>query len=214
MQQKEVPNNLASQQLYALEQPTIRIVAKIALIVGSVRRDRQGIKVARWMEGNLKNRNHTVFFIDPLELNLPLLDRMYKEMVNPSEKMKSIRNKIKVAEGYLAVTPEYNRGPSGAIKNTLDYFLEEYYFKPSAIVSYSPGIFGGVNAAQQVRLVFAELGAPSIPSSFSIPRLFKVFNEEGTLIDDAYNKRVSKFLAEFEWYIEAFKNQRAKGVPY
>jgi NAD(P)H-dependent FMN reductase len=189
-------------------------VAKIALIVGSVRRDRQGIKVARWMEGNLKNRNHTVFFIDPLELNLPLLDRMYKEMVNPSEKMKSIRNKIKDAEGYLAVTPEYNRGPSGAMKNTLDYFLEEYYFKPSAIVSYSPGIFGGVNAAQQLRLVFAELGAPSIPSSFSIPRLFKVFNEEGTLIDDAYNKRVSKFLAEFEWYIEAFKNQRAKGTPY
>jgi NAD(P)H-dependent FMN reductase len=96
----------------------------------------------------------------------------------------------------------------------LDYFLEEYYFKPSAIVSYSPGIFGGVNAAQQLRLVFAELGAPSIPSSFPIPRLFKVFNEEGTLIDDAYNKRVSKFLDEFEWYIEAFKNQRAKGTPY
>ena len=54
---------------------------------------------------------------------------------------------------------------------TLDYFLEEYYFKPSAIVSDSPGIFGGVNAVQQLRLVFAELGAPSIPSSFSIPRL-------------------------------------------
>lgn len=189
-------------------------MAKIALIVGSVRRDRQGIKVARWMEWKLKNRNHTVYFIDPLELNLPLLDRMYKEMVDPSEKMKSIRNKINDAEGYLAVTPEYNRAPSGAMKNTLDYFLEEYYFKPSAIVSYSPGIFGGVNAAQQLRLVFAELGAPSIPSSFSIPSLFRVFNEDGTLIDDAYNKRVSKFLAEFEWYIETFKNQRAKGTPY
>jgi NAD(P)H-dependent FMN reductase len=189
-------------------------VAKIALIVGSVRRDRQGIKVARWMEGNLKNRNHTVFFIDPLELNLPLLDRMYKEMVDPSEKMKSIRNKIKDAEGYLAVTPEYNRGPSGAMKNTLDYFLEEYYFKPSAIVSYSPGIFGGVNAAQQLRLVFAELGSPSIPSSFTIPRLHKAFSEDGKLIDEAYDIRVSKFLDEFEWYIEAFKNQRAKGTPY
>jgi len=139
---------------------------------------------------------------------------MYKEMMDPSEKMKTLRNKINDAEGYLAVTPEYNKGPSGAMKNTLDYFLEEYYFKPSAIVSYSPGIFGGVNAAQQLRLVFAELGAPSIPSSFSIPILFKVFNEEGTLIDDAYNKRVSIFLDEFEWYIEAFKNQRAKGTPY
>jgi NAD(P)H-dependent FMN reductase len=54
-------------------------MAKIALIVGSVMRDRQGIKVARWMEEKLKNRNHTVFFIDPLELNLPLLDRMYRD---------------------------------------------------------------------------------------------------------------------------------------
>ena len=73
-------------------------MAKIALIVGSVRRDRQGIKVARWLEEKLKKRNHTVFFIDPLELNLPLLDRMYKEMENPSEKLKDLRNKIKDAE--------------------------------------------------------------------------------------------------------------------
>lgn len=166
------------------------------------------------MEDKLKNRNHAVFFIDPLELNLPLLDRMYKEMEEPSEEMKSLRNKINDAEGYLAVTPEYNRGPSGAMKNTLDYFLEEYYFKPSAIVSYSPGMFGGVNAAQQLRLVFAELGAPSISSSFSILRVHKMFSEDCTLIDEAYNKRVSKFLAEFEWYIEAFKNQRIKGTPY
>src|SRR6185503_16903573 len=189
-------------------------MAKIAVIVGSVRRDRQGINVAKWIEKKLLSRNHTVLFIDPLEVKLPLLDRMYKEMTDPSEELKDLRNKIKNAEGYVAVTPEYNRSTSAAMKNTLDYFLEEYYFKPSAIVSYSPGIFGGVNAAQQLRLVFAELGAPSIPSSFTIPSLHKVFNEDGTLIDDAYNKRVSKFLAEFEWYIEAFKNQRAKGTPY
>ena len=189
-------------------------MAKVALIVGSVRRDRQGIRVARWLEEKLKNRKHIVFFIDPLELNLPLLDRMYKEMIDPSEKMKSFRNKINDAEGYLAVTPEYNHSTSSAMKNTLDYFLEEYFFKPSAIVSYSPGIFGGINAAQQLRLIFAELGAPSISSSFVVPRVHKAFNEDGRLIDEAYNKRVSKFLAEFEWYIEAFKNQRAKGTPY
>ena len=110
-------------------------MAKIALIVGSVRRDRQGIKVARWMEEKLRIRNHMVFFIDPLELNLPVLDRMYKEMTG---------YKINDADGYLAVTPEYNRSISSAMKNTLDYFLEEYYFKPSAIVSYSPGMFGGI----------------------------------------------------------------------
>ena len=66
--------------------------------------------------------------------------------------------------------------PSSALKNTLDYFLEEYYFKSSAIVSYSPGMFGGVNAAQQLRLIFAELGVSSIPSSFVVPRVHKVFD--------------------------------------
>jgi NAD(P)H-dependent FMN reductase len=189
-------------------------MAKIALIVGSVRRDRQGIKVARWIEEKLRFRNHTIFFIDPLELNLPLLDRMYKEMTDPSEKMKSLRNEINEAEGYLAVTPEYNRSTSGAMKNTLDYFLEEYYFKPSAIVSYSPGMFGGIIAAQQLRIIFAELGAPSIPSSFTIPRVHKAFDEIGRLMDEAYEKRILRFLEEFEWYIEAFKNQRNKGTPY
>ncbi len=191
-----------------------KIMAKIALFVGSVRRDRQGIKVARWIEERLKNRNHIVFFIDPLELNLPLLDRMYKEMVNPSEKLRDLRNKVKDAEGYLSVTPEYNHSTSAAMKNTLDYFLEEYYFKPSAIVSYSAGGFGGVNAAQHLRLIFAELGAPSISSSFPISRVQDVFDEHGKLMDERYDKRVIRFLDEFEWYIEAFKNQRAKGTPY
>src|SRR6476646_9458645 len=189
-------------------------MSKIAVIVGSVRRDRQGIKVAKWIEKKLLSRNHLVLFIDPLELKLPLLDRMYKEMTDPSKELTDLRYKINDAEGYMAVTPEYNRSTSSAMKNTLDYFLEEYYFKPSAIVSYSPGMFGGINAAQQLRIVFAELGSPSIPSSFTIPRLHKAFSEDGKLIDEAYDKRVSKFLDEFEWYLEAFKNQRAKGTPY
>ena len=66
---------------------------------------------------------------------------MYKEMVDPSEEMKSLRNKINEAEGYLAVTPEYNHSTSSAKKNTLDYFLEEYYFKPSAIFHFSWNIW-------------------------------------------------------------------------
>ena len=190
------------------------LVAKIAVIVESVRSDRQGIKAARWMEKNLLNRNHTVFFIDPLELKLPLLGRMCKEMSYPSETLLSLRNQIKEAGGYLPITPEYNRSTSSAMKNTLDYFLEEYYFKPSAIVSYSPGSFGGINATQQLRLVFAELGAPSILSSFSIPRVHTVFGNDGKLIDESYDKQVVRFFEEFEWYIEALENQRKIGIPY
>jgi NAD(P)H-dependent FMN reductase len=97
-------------------------MSKIALFVGSVRQDRQGIKVVRWVERKLADRNHTVYFIDPLELKLRLLDRMYKEMSDPSPKLRDLWIKIKDAEGYLAVTPEYNRSTSAAMKNTLDYF--------------------------------------------------------------------------------------------
>jgi NAD(P)H-dependent FMN reductase len=189
-------------------------MARIALIVGSVRENRQGIKVARWMEGRLKSRDHTVYFIDPLELDLPLLNKMYKEMTNPTSQLIDLRNKINDAEAYMPVTPEYNHNTSAAMKNTLDYFLEEYYFKPSAIVSYSPGSFGGINAAQQLRLVLAELGTPAIPSSFAISRVNEVFDDSGKLVDERYNGRVVRFLDEFEWYIEALRNQRKNGTPY
>jgi NAD(P)H-dependent FMN reductase len=189
-------------------------MSTIALILGSVRRDRQGINVGMWLEQKLKIRDHKVHLIDPLVLDLPLLDRMYKEMNPPSEKLKELRGKIVDADGYLAVTPEYNHSVSAAMKNTLDYFLEEYYFKPSAIVSYSPGAFGGINAIQHLRNIFAELGAPTIPSSLSIPKVHTVFLKGGKLLDEAFEVRFMKFVEEFEWYIEALKNQRAKGTPY
>lgn len=55
-------------------------MARISVIVGFVRRDRQGIKVDRWIEKKLQSKNHPVFFVDLLELNLlPLLDRIYRD---------------------------------------------------------------------------------------------------------------------------------------
>ena len=187
-------------------------MAKIALIVGSVRQGRQGIKVARWMEEKLKNRNHVVFFIDPLELNLPLLDKMYKEMTDPSEKMKSLQSKINDAEGYLAVTPEYNVGTFWCNEKYIRLLFRRIFFQAIGYCLLFPRNVWWDKCAQQLRLIFAELGAPSISSSFSIPRLHKVFNEDGKLIDEAYDKRVSKFLAEFEWYIKAFKTKEQRAL--
>lgn len=189
-------------------------LSKIAIFVGSVRTDRNGIFVARWIESKLKERNHDVFFIDPMEIQLPLLDRMYKEMKNPEQKYQKLHNMILESDGYIPVTPEYNHTTSAALKNTLDYCLEEYFFKPSAIVSYSAGSFGGINAAQHLRQIFAELGAPSISSSFQISKVHEVFDKDGHLLDVEYDKRIKRFLDEFDWYVEAFKNQRVKGTPY
>jgi NAD(P)H-dependent FMN reductase len=189
-------------------------MARIALFVGSVRKDRHGIKVGWWMNSKLLQRGHHVYFIDPLELQLPMLDRMYKEMTEPPERLKDLREKIKNADGFMPISPEYNHSTSSVLKNTIDYFLEEYFFKPSAIVSYSVGPFGGINAAQHLRQIFAELGAPSISSSLQIPRVQEVFDNDGNLLVTDYDKKANRFLDEFEWYMEALSNQRKKGTPY
>ena len=186
----------------------------IAIILGSVRQDRNGAKVGNWITKKIAERGYNTKIIDPIQLDLPILDRMYKEMNDPEPKYKKLHDMINSADGYVPITPEYNHTVSGAMKNTLDYCLEEYFFKPSAIVSYSVGPFGGINAAQHLRQIFAELGSPSIPSSFQISRVNEAFDEDGNMLAQEYNKRIERFLDEFDWYLEAFKTQRGKGTPY
>jgi len=183
-------------------------------MLGSLRSDRNGEKVGKWIRKKIESRGHKIFLIDPMELDLPILDRMYKEMDSPEEKFRKLREMIVSSDGYVPITPEYNHTTSAALKNTLDYCLEEYFFKPSAIVSYSVGPFGGINAAQHLRQIFAELGAPSIPSSLQISKVHEAFDNDGNLLAPEYEKRLDRFLDEFEWYLDAFKNQRLKGTPY
>ena len=186
----------------------------IAIILGSVRQDRNGGKVGKWVAKKIEEQGHSTMLVDPMELDLPVMDRMYKEMKNPEPKFKKLQEMISSADGYVPITPEYNHTISGALKNTLDYCLEEYFFKPSAIISYSVGAFGGINAAQHLRQIFAELGAPSIPSSLQISKVHEAFDDNGILLAQEYEKRIKRFLDEFDWYLEAFKNQRQKGTPY
>ena len=189
-------------------------MAKIVVIVGSVRSERNGIKVATWVTQKLKDRGHNVSLIDPVELDLPLLDKMYKEMQDPPEKLQKLQKIISDADGYVPITPEYNHSISSALKNTLDYFLEEYFFKPSAIISYSVGAFGGILAGNHLRQILAEMGAPSIPSQLPISKVHDVFDDVGNLLDKNYELRFSKFLDEFEWYVTAMNKQRMLGTPY
>ena len=189
-------------------------MTKIAVIVGSVRSERNGIKVSKWIKKRLEERNHEVFLIDPAELNLPLLDKMYKEMNSPPKNLQMLQKIIQEADGYVPVTPEYNHSTSSALKNTLDYFLEEYFFKPSAIVSYSVGSFGGVVSGNHLRQVMAELGAPAIPSQFPISKVHETFDDDGNLLDANYERKFLRFVEEFEWYLQALAKQRKIGTPY
>ena len=92
----------------------------------------------------------------------------------------------------------------------LDHFLEEYFWKPSAIVSYSAGSFGGVRAAVALRAMLAEMGMSSIPSVFPVPHVQSAFDEQGAPTDPQTSDRVAKFLDEFEWYATALREARPR----
>lgn len=189
---------------------------KIVVLVGSVRSDRQGIKAARFVERTLAARGHEVTLVDPLALQLPLLDRMYKEYPKgqapaPLEALAAL---YRSADAFVVVSGEYNHSIPPALSNLLDHFLAEYFWRPSAIVCYSAGAFGGVRAAMQLRAMLCELGMPSISSLFPIPKIAQAFEEDGTAKDPAVERRFSRFASELEWYANALRDARTKGVPY
>ena len=188
----------------------------LLVIYGSVRPQRVGIRAARFIRGACEARGHRATLIDPLEEGLPLLDRMYKEYPagQAPEGLERLAGKIKGADGFIVVSGEYNHSIPPALSNLLDHFLEEYFWRPSAIVCYSAGPFGGVRAAMQLRAMLCELGTPSIPSLFPIPKVQDAFTEGGTPLDEAYSRRIGRFLGELEWYARALKAARAAGVPY
>ena len=103
-----------------------------------------------------------------------------------------------------------NHSVPAALKNLLDHFQSEYLYKPSAIVTYSAGPFGGVRALVNLRGILAELGTPSIPSAFPVSQVQKAFDDNGNALDDSYDTRVVKFLDEYEWYANALKRARSQ----
>jgi NAD(P)H-dependent FMN reductase len=188
----------------------------IPVILGSVRRDRVGIRAARLMMDALTERGHRPSLVDPVVEQLPLLDRMYKEYPKGQAPggLERLAELYRRAHGFMIVSAEYNNGIPPALKNLLDHFLEEYFWRPSAIVCYSPGQFGGVRAAMQLRMTLAELGMSSIPSIFPIPRINQALDENGRPLEARMASRLDRFLAEFCWYARAMQRERAGGTPY
>ena len=187
---------------------SLRLVA----FYGSVRSERQGIRAARFIVKECQARGHEVTLVDPLEHRLPLLDKMYKEYPKGKapEVLERLAALIVPADAIVVVSGEYNHSIPPALSNILDHFLEEWFWKPSAIVSYSAGPFGGVRATVQLRTMLAELGMSSIPSTFAVPRVQDAFGEDGTPRDPKMHDRVQKFLDELEWYACALRDARER----
>lgn len=181
----------------------------IAVIYGSVRESRQGIRVAKYIVNQLKERKIEHTFIDAKEHKLPFLDKMYKEYKGDApEEIEKLHQIFEQCDGILIVSGEYNHGIPPALKNILDHYQSEYHFKPSALATYSGGMFGGVRAAVHLRAVTAELGMPSIPTTFPVPTVGKNFDEEGNTDNEHIVKGFDKFITEFLWYIDALKTKR------
>jgi len=183
---------------------------KTAVIYGSERSGRQGIKAARFVVRKLEERGHDVTLVDSGEHELPMLDKMYKEY-EPGQApaaMQEIARTLIAADGFIIVSGEYNHSIPAALKNLLDHFQSEYLYKPSGVVTYSAGPFGGVRALVNLRGILAELGTPSIPSAFPISGIYKAFDDDGNALDAPYDERIVKFLDEYEWYANALKKAR------
>ncbi len=187
----------------------------IPVLFGSVRHDRAGIRACHWLLRALQARGHHGVLIDAAAIGLPLLDRMYKEFApgTAPAPLDELADLYRRADGFLIVSGEYNHAAPAALKNLLDTFLEEYFWRPSGIVCYSAGQFGGVRAAMQLRMTLAELGMSSVPSLLPIPRIGEAIDAQGNAMTPGLNASRDRFLDEFLWYAEAMAAARARGVP-
>src|SRR6478735_5878513 len=182
----------------------------IPIIAGSTRRDRQSIKVARFVLSKLKQRKGVeTELLDLLEYNFPIMEERLHHRDDPPPGLQEYADKIARADSVIIVTPEYNNGYPGVLKNALDYLLPEYERKPIGIVTVSAGGFGGINCLAQLRLVCLGMGAVPIPENLSVSRVQDAFKDDGSY-DHAYDKRADGFLDEVLWFTEAIAARKAK----
>jgi NAD(P)H-dependent FMN reductase len=148
--------------------------------------------------------------LDLLEYDFPIMEERLQFRDDPPSGVREFSAKLARADALVIVSPEYNNGYPGVLKNALDYFLPEYKRKPVGIATVSVGAFGGVNCLAQLRLIMFNLGAYPIPASFPVPRVQDNFDEEGNPRDPMFEKWAEAFLAELLWLTEAVVAQKER----
>ncbi|HEY2909772.1 MAG TPA: NAD(P)H-dependent oxidoreductase [Gemmataceae bacterium] len=182
---------------------------KLAIIIGSTRPGRVGESVGRWAYELARKRSDAAFeLVDIADFNLPLLD----EPIPPSqgkyskEHTKKWAAKIASFDGFVFVTPEYNHGICGALKNAIDFLFREWNNKAAGFVGY--GSAGGARAVEHLRLVMAEVQVATVRNQVALS-LFTDFENYTTFKPAAYHeKSVNQMLDQLVAWSGAMRTLR------
>jgi NAD(P)H-dependent FMN reductase len=178
----------------------------IPVLLGTNRKLRQSVFAAKWLVGEMEKRPEIqTRLFDVAEFALPHDD--YGQEIK--ERFPEWRDAIIQADGLVIVTPEYNHGYPGSLKAVLDLLLREYVHKSVAFVGVSAGPWGGTRVIESLLPVCRELGLAVSFADLNFPFIQKVFDEQGKLLDQAFEKRAKGFLDELIWMSRVLKWGRA-----
>ncbi|WP_216212463.1 NADPH-dependent FMN reductase [Amycolatopsis aidingensis] len=184
----------------------------LGVIIGSTRAGRFAPVVANWFADQAALRaDLTVDVIDLAEAALP--DRLgdFGEGTAPRE-VEALTPRLADADGFVVVTPEYNRSFPAPLKTVIDWHGAEWQAKPVGFVSYG-GISGGLRAVEQLRLVFAELHATTVRDAVSFTNYWEQFGADGTPAGPQAGQAAALLLDRLTWWARALKEARDKH-PY
>ena len=193
-------------------------MSSILVFYGSYRRDRMGIRLANYLVEQFNARDEDDELIDAKEIGLPMLDRMYKEYPDGEapEAMETLAQKIKSAEAFVFVAGEYNWGVQPGLKNLTDHYLEEWFWRPAAIASYSAGRLAGARSNSAWHPTLSEMGMPVISSTITVGQIGQALDENAKPTGDggkALEKSFPRFADDLAWWTQAAREQRKKKAP-
>ena len=191
---------------------------RILVVYGSYRSDRKGIRLADFVVASLRARGESPELLDAKFIGLPMLDRMYKEYAKGEAPvaMEAVATKIRAADAFVFVVGEYNWGIQPGLKNLTDHFLEEWFWRPAAIVSYSGGRLSGARSNFLWHGTLSEMGMVVISSTLTVGPISQTLNATGEPIGEAGQQLQSSFphfADDLAWWTEAAKCQRARKAP-
>jgi NAD(P)H-dependent FMN reductase len=191
---------------------------RILVFYGSYRQDRLGIRLADFLVAGFRERGHEAALIDARTVNLPILDRMYKEYPKGKapEVLERLAARILAADGFVFVAGEYNRGVQPGLKNLTDHFLEEWFWRPAAIASYSAGRLSGIASGFAWHNTLSEMGMVVISSALAVGPIRDTLDEAGRPVGaagQALTRAFDTFADDLAWWAEAASEQRRRRPP-